>query len=188
MRIMEAVENIRATVVGVSQYTIQLSGTTILVSPEEILPLRNVPVITPGFALDRDQLDETAIAAAVEDALRRLDLSKGERPVALCFDWLGSASYQRTHAFIKGVTQGLAAILENGHPLVLVCEGDIGRVLGIHAAEELKIDAPIVSVDGIGLNEFDFIDIGAILPGSGAVPVVIKSLLFPNSAAPGDAN
>ena len=188
LRIMESVENIRATVVGASQYTIQLSGTTIFVSPEDILPLRNVPVVAPDFTLDPDQLDEIAIAAAVEDALRRLDLSTGAQPVAICFDWLGSASYQRSHAFLKGVTQGLAAILEAGHPMVLVCEGDIGRVFGIHAAEELKLDAPIVSVDGIALNEFDFIDIGAMLPGTGAVPVVIKSLLFPGSAAPGKVN
>ena len=187
IRIMEAVENIRATVVGASQYTIQLSGTTIFVCPDDILPLRNVPVVAPGFALDCDPLDEDAIATAIEDALRRLDLSQGEQPVAVCFDWLGSASYQRTDVFLKGVTQGLAVHLEKGHPLVLVCQGDIARVFGIHAAEELKINAPIVSVDGIALNEFDFIDIGASLPGSGAVPVAIKSLLFPGSAASGAA-
>jgi ethanolamine utilization protein EutA len=182
LRIMEAVENIRATVVGASQYTIQLSGTTIFVSPEDILPLRNVPVIVPNFPLDNDQLDEAAIEAAVKDALRRLDLSMGDQAVALCFDWFGSASYQRTHSFLKGVTQGLATILEHGHPLLLVCRGDIGRIFGIHAAEELKVDAPIVSIDGIALDEFDFIDMGAMLPGSGAVPVVIKSLLFPGSS------
>ena len=44
---------------------------------------------------------------------------------------------------------------------------------------------PIVSIDGIALSEFDFIDIGALLELSGAVPVVIKSLVFPNSAAVG---
>jgi len=187
LRIMESVENIRATVVGASQYTIQLSGTTIFVSPEDILPLRNVPVIAPAFALGDDQLDETAIAAAVGEALVRLDLSTGGQPVAVCFDWLGSASYRRTHAFLKGVTQGLAVLLAAGHPLVLVCRGDIGRMFGLHAAEELGITAPIVSVDGIALSEFDFIDIGAILPATGAVPVVIKSLLFPGSAALGPA-
>jgi len=44
---------------------------------------------------------------------------------------------------------------------------------------------PIVSIDGIVLKEFDFIDIGALLETSGAVPVVIKSLVFPNSSALG---
>jgi len=34
------------------------------------------------------------------------------------------------------------------------------------------------SIDGIALSEFDYIDIGASIPSSGAVPVVIKSLIF----------
>ena len=38
---------IRATVIGASQYTMQVSGSTIFVSPLETLPLRNVPVIAP---------------------------------------------------------------------------------------------------------------------------------------------
>jgi len=185
LRIMESVENIRATVVGASQYAVQLSGTTIFVSPEDILPLRNVPVVAPAFDLDHDLLEPAAIAAAVRDGLRRLDLAVGEKPVALCFDWRGSASYRRTDDFLTGLTEGLAAVLDHGHPLVMVCRGDIGRVFGIHAAEELKLAAPIVSVDGIALDEFDYIDLGAPLIGSGAVPVVIKSLLFPNSTAIG---
>ena len=51
--------------------------------------------------------------------------------------------------------------------------------------EEMRLTNAIVSVDGLELKEFDFIDIGAMLPASGAVPVVIKSLIFPASAAPG---
>src|SRR4029077_20020095 len=37
-------EGIRATVIGASQYTTQVSGSTIFVSPMSALPLRNVPV------------------------------------------------------------------------------------------------------------------------------------------------
>ncbi|HZQ62829.1 MAG TPA: ethanolamine ammonia-lyase reactivating factor EutA, partial [Casimicrobiaceae bacterium] len=36
-------EGIRATVVGASQYTVQVSGSTIFVIPQDTLPLRNVP-------------------------------------------------------------------------------------------------------------------------------------------------
>jgi ethanolamine utilization protein EutA len=61
----------------------------------------------------------------------------------------------------------------------------VGGLIGIHAHEELRLEAPIVSIDGIQLKEFDFIDIGALLEASGAVPVVIKSLVFPTSAAVG---
>ena len=37
----------------------------------------------------------------------------------------------------------------------------------------------MVSIDGLELKEFDYIDIGTMLESSGAVPVVIKSLIFP---------
>jgi len=49
----------------------------------------------------------------------------------------------------------------------------------------MKIDNPIVSIDGLELKEFDYIDIGAILDTSGAVPVVIKLLVFPAGAGLG---
>ena len=38
-----------------------------------------------------------------------------------------------------------------------------------------------LSIDGIALSDFDYIDIGALIQSSGAVPVVIKSLIFPAS-------
>src|SRR5262249_17497936 len=50
-KLERASEGIRATVIGASQYTTQVSGSTIYVSPLEALPLRNVPVIAPAFAL-----------------------------------------------------------------------------------------------------------------------------------------
>ena len=72
--------------------------------------------------------------------------------------------------------------IEHGLPIVLVSDGDIGGLVGIHLREEMKLDSPVISIDGITLSEFDFIDIGEIIPSSGAVPVVIKSLVFPASA------
>ena len=56
-RLERAHEGIRATVIGASQYTTQVSGSTIYVSPLEALPLRNVPVIAPAFALDAETID-----------------------------------------------------------------------------------------------------------------------------------
>jgi len=67
----------------------------------------------------------------------------------------------------------------------LAGDGDVGGLIGIHLREETKLANPIVSIDGLELKEFDYIDIGAMLESSGAVPVVIKSLIFPGSAVPG---
>jgi ethanolamine utilization protein EutA len=49
----------------------------------------------------------------------------------------------------------------------------------------MRLTSPIVSIDGLELKDFDYIDIGAILDTSGAVSVVIKSLVFLTSASAG---
>jgi ethanolamine utilization protein EutA len=184
-RIERPDEGIRATVIGASQYTIQVSGSTIFVTPLDVLPLRNVPVITPDLQLDDEALDVGRIAGAVRAALRRLDLHRGEQPVALCYRWRGSATFARLDAFCLGVAAGLAKVLDRGLPLILVGDGDVGGLIGIHCREDVRLVNPIVSIDGIVLGEFDFVDIGALLETSGAVPVVIKSLVFPTSSALG---
>ncbi|HXF89179.1 MAG TPA: ethanolamine ammonia-lyase reactivating factor EutA [Xanthobacteraceae bacterium] len=181
LRVEAPVEGIRATVVGAAQYTIQLSGSTIFVSPLDVLPLRNLPVIAPTFAFDHEAIDPAAVARAVEAMLRRLDLGGGESPVALFVPWRGSATFQRLDAFCRGVVAGMKPVLARGHPLVLAGDGDVGGLVGIHLREDMKLTNPIVSIDGLELKEFDYIDIGAMLESSGAVPVVIKSLLFPSS-------
>ena len=178
-------EGIRATVIGASQYTTQVSGSTIYVSPMETLPLRNVPVIAPTMALDGEVIDSAEISAAIKGVLRRLDLGGGDSPVAVFVPWQGSATFQRLDAFCKGAVDGLAGVLAKGHPIVLAGDGDVGGLLGIHLSEEMKIASGIVSIDGLELKDFDYIDIGTMLPASGAVPVVIKSLIFPTSAATG---
>jgi ethanolamine utilization protein EutA len=178
-------QGIRATVVGASQYTVQVSGSTIFVTPADTLPLRSVPAITPDLPLEPDDLKPAEIAAAIHASLRKLDLHEGHQPVAMCYRWEGSATWQRLDDFCAGVREGLKAILEHGHPLVLVGDSDVGGLVGIHAHEEAGMKCPIVSIDGVQLKEFDFIDIGAMLPASGAVPVVIKSLVFPTTTALG---
>ena len=186
-RIEPSAEGIRATVIGASQYTIQVSGSTIFVAPQSVLPLKNVPVVTPNLPLDAETLAVERIAESVGAALRRLDLDDGERAAALCYRWKGSATFGRLDAFCRGIVAGFANGLGRGLPLILVGDGDVGGLIGIHCREETGLSNPIVSIDGIVLKEFDFIDIGALLETSGAVPVVIKSLVFPVSAALGRA-
>jgi ethanolamine utilization protein EutA len=179
--VMEPAARIRATVIGASQYTVQVSGNTIFITPEDSVPVRNVAVVAPEFDLSGDDLDEGGITSAVQSALRRLDLLNARQPVAIAFHWDGSATFFRLQSFSKGVTAGLKEILAKDHPLVLVNDGDIGGIVGLHFQEELKIENAIISIDGISLNDFDYIDIGALIPSSGSVPVVIKSLIFPTS-------
>jgi ethanolamine utilization protein EutA len=179
--VMEPVARIRATVIGASQYTVQVSGNTIFIAPEDAVPVRNVAVVAPEFPLDTDEFSKTDVREPMLNALRCLDLLHARQPVAVAFHWEGSATFSRLQAFCSGVVEGLKDILAKGHPLVLVNDGDIGGIVGLHFQEECQIANSIISIDGIALNDFDYIDIGALIPSSGSVPVVIKSLIFPAS-------
>ena len=176
--ILPPAAGIRATVIGASQYTVQVSGSTIFVSPADAVPVRNVPAIRPRLALDDELLDQQHVSDGVGEALRRLDLHDGETPVALAVRWGGSATFKRIDAFCRGVVDGLDSVLQQGHPLVLVFEGDVGGLFGIHLRETLALPNPVISIDGVELTDFNYVDIGELIPTSGAVPVVIKSLVF----------
>jgi ethanolamine utilization protein EutA (predicted chaperonin) len=179
--VMEPNVRIRATVIGASQYTVQVSGNTVFISPVDAVPVRNIAVVAPEFPLNQDEFTKDAVRDAALTALRRLDLLSARQPVAVAFHWDGSATFFRLQAFCSGIAEGLKDILAKGHPLVLVNDGDIGGIVGLHFQEELQMQSPIVSIDGIALSDFDYIDIGALIQSSGAVPVVIKSLIFPSS-------
>ncbi len=179
VRLLEPVAGIRATVIGASQYTVQVSGNTIFVSPEDAVPIRNVPVVRPRLPLSESEIDAAEVASLLRAAVARLDLHPPDRSVALAIEWEGSATYSRLDALSRGIIEAEEAQMAAGQPLVLVCDSDVGGLLGLHIREELGLTNGIVSIDGIELQDFDYIDVGSLIPASGAAPVVIKSLVFP---------
>jgi ethanolamine utilization protein EutA len=60
----------------------------------------------------------------------------------------------------------------------LVFDGDVGGIIGATLKEDRVTTSEVLSIDGITLKDFDFIDIGRVLQPSGTVPVTIKSLVF----------
>jgi ethanolamine utilization protein EutA len=181
LRLLPPAAGIRATVVGASQHTVQVSGNTIFISSEDIVPVRNVPVARPHLALEERELDPSVIAAGIRAALHRIDLHPADQTVALAIEWRGSASFARLAAIARGILDAEAPQLAAGQPLVLICDSDVGGLLGLHLQEEYGVPSGIVSIDSVELREFDYIDVGALLPSTGAAPVVIKSLVFPGS-------
>src|SRR5262249_55406276 len=71
-------QRIRATVIGASQFTVQVSGKTIHLPRPGLLPVRNVPVVPVGLDLS-GAIDGAAITAAVRAGLARLDLAPDAR-------------------------------------------------------------------------------------------------------------
>src|SRR6185295_10734789 len=145
--VLEPNARIRATVIGASQYTVQVSGNTIFINPEEAVPVRNVAVVAPEFPMSEDAFTKEQVRDVTLSALRRLDLLHGRQAVAIAFHWEGSATFFRLQSFCSGVAEGLKDIFAKGHPLVLVNDGDIGGIIGLHFQEELQMQTPIISID-----------------------------------------
>ncbi len=169
-------QGIRATVIGASQFTVQVSGKTIYLSDAELLPVHNVPVVHPDLRL-ADTVEPAHVAGALRESLSRLDLAP-EASVALALHWRGDPSHERLAALGRGLLEVLAPGGTREAPLLLVIDGDVGNVLGHVLHRELGYSGELFSIDGVRLREFDYVDVGSLIDPPGVVPVVIKSLIF----------
>ena len=176
--ILPAGECIRATALGASEYSVQLSGnTTYISSPAELLPRRNLQVLTPAYEFGQEIISAD-VTFAIQRHYKAFDLVEGEAEVALAFRWRGAPSYQRIHAFAQGIVAGMEKTLARGAPLFVVLDGDIAQTLGKLLREELNVESNILVIDGVTLWDFDYIDLGRIRMPSFTVPVTVKSLVF----------
>ena len=174
--VIEPRERIRATVIGASQFTVQVSGKTIYLSNSAVLPVRNIPVVHLSLDL-AGEIDIDQVTAEFARRASLLDLDPSSR-IALAFSWAGPPEYPRLAAMARAILTFAAPGGHRDQVLVLMIDGDIARGLGRILVEELRLDGALVSIDGVQLRELDFVDIGEMLDPPGVVPVVIKSLLF----------
>ena len=174
--IVDPGQRIRATVIGASQFTVQVSGKTIYMNDPGALPVRNVPVVTLDIALE-DVIQPASVATSFLRSAGRQDRS-ADALCAFALQWRGAPDYVRLKALAQGIAAAAAPQGQREQLLVLVTDGDIGRTLGRILDKELGLKLRLVSIDGLQLQELDFIDLGAFLDPPGVVPVVIKSLLF----------
>jgi ethanolamine utilization protein EutA len=171
-------ECIRATALGASEYSVQLSGNTIYISnPGELLPRRNLQVLQPAYASEA-HIDPDQLADAIREHFKAFDLVEGESEAALALRWKGAPSYERVAAFALGIRRGLANTIAKGMPVYIMLDGDIAQTLGAILRDEMGVESEILVIDGVVLWDFDYIDLGRIRMPSQTVPVTVKSLVF----------
>jgi ethanolamine utilization protein EutA len=176
--VLVAAERIRATVLGASEYTVQLSGiTSFIPTPDTTLPRRNLQVARPDYVLE-EVVDRLAVASAIEGHLSMFGLHEATTDVALALRWSGAPTYQRLRAFAEGVIAGLGRRVAALLPVYLMIDGDIALTLGTILRDELAVANDLLILDGIDLRDFDFVDLGRVRHPSNTVPVTIKSLVF----------
>ena len=181
--LLPAGQCIRATVLGCSEFSTQLSGaTSCITSHAALLPRRNLPVLQPPFDFS-GEIDSNQLGRAIQAHRRAFGDNDANREVAYAFRWRGEAEYRRMLAFATGIFTGLADKITARTHIYILLEGDAALNLGATLLQELKIENDLLVIDGIILRDFDFVDIGRLRLPSGTVPVTVKSLLFPRSKA-----
>lgn len=176
--LLEAGECIRATVLGASEYSVQLSGNTTFVSePRVLLPRKNLQVVPLALPL-QDVIEPAEVAASLRRSFLRHDLSEGDQDNAVSLRWSGPPTYQRLAALAQGLVAALPRTLGAARPLYVIVDADIALTLGHLLKEDPQVSGEVLVIDGITLWGFDFVDLGRIRMPSMTVPVTIKSLVF----------
>ena len=168
-------QRIRATVIGASQFTVQVSGKTIYLPDPYVLPVPNVPVV--HVTMDAGRLDRERIATEIRTGLEEIDLDNVPG-VTVAFTWRGDPEHSRLRAAGEAILGALQPVRDQIKLLLLAMDGDIGKTFGRLMHRELNWPGKIVCLDGVELRELDYIDLGEPIAPPGVVPVVVKSLLF----------
>ncbi len=167
---------IRATVIGASQFTVQVSGSTISADGTS-LPLRNLPVVAPSVEW-ADDIDTDTVADSVGQAVarRQAGLDSPAMP-GVALSWAGEPSHRR----LRAVAEAMRRVWHQAgrpEPLVVVFDRDVAASFA-RVIQALPDSPPeVVVLDGLELAELDYLDIGRVIQPAGVVPVVVKSLLF----------
>ncbi len=176
--LLPAAACIRATALGASEYSVQLSGqTSTVTAPGRLLPRRSLQVLKPDIDL-RDDPGPVAIAAATRARFEAFDLDPASAEVALAYEFDLAPDYAAIRALADGIVAAMHPRLAGGHPIYVMIDGDIARTLGAILKEEIGLENDLLVLDGISLRDFDYIDLGKIRLPSFTVPVTVKSLLF----------
>lgn len=166
-------ETIRATVVGAGAHATEISGSTVYYRGVTF-PLKNIPILK--LTAREEEGDEDTLAQAIESKLRWFAEEGGGQRTALGLRGWSSPPYVRIMTLARGVARGLAGPVKRGDFPILVMERDMAKTLGQALAG--LVDGPILSLDGISVENGDYIDIGAPVAGGSVLPVVIKTLVF----------
>jgi len=176
--LLPAGECIRATALGASEYSVQLSGNTSYISNAgALLPRRNLQVLQPPFQFGAS-VDADALAQAIRAHRKAFEADDADAEIALAFHWQGAPAYERIFACARGIAAGLADKTAAQKPIYVMLDGDVAHTLGAILREDCKVMSDILCIDGVMLMDFDYIDLGRVRVPSYTVPVTIKSLVF----------
>lgn len=168
--LLEPTQGIRATVIGASEYTVQVSGATSFFTSAENLPAYGLKAVRVAHVVG------TPFSAALSQAFRKYDIEGFGPGMAISLSIEGDLNYSSLREIAGGLAEAVKA--EPRAPLILTIEQDVARVLGAMLKNEFMIVHELIAIDGISVGLLDYIDIGKPVSLMELFPVTVKSLLF----------
>lgn len=171
---LQAVETIRATVVGAGTHTTEVSGSTIRYERHN-LPIKNIPILKVS------EEDEASLETLKASILNQMPLYMPEgraEQIAIAFTGGARTSFTEIQALATAVIESTKEVIRSKYPLIVVVESDIGKALGNALNVLLQREKDVICIDGIKTLSGDYIDIGEPIAGGQVLPVVIKTLIF----------
>lgn len=69
-------------------------------------------------------------------------------------------------------------MLPAGRPLAVILREDMAKALGLLLTRRLQGRRPVICIDGIRVEQGDYVDLGRPVMDGLVIPVVVKTLLF----------
>lgn len=173
--VIQAAETIRATVIGAGSYTTTISGSTVDYS-SNLFPRKNVPVLKLTVAEEERlwQGDEVFVREKASWFMQQSSASE----MVLALNGKRNPDYEELKLLAKAVGSGLHQALESGVPVIVILRLDIAKALGQLLKRQLAGQRPVVSLDGIVVEQNNFVDFGSPIMNGLVVPVIVKTLIF----------
>lgn len=174
-QVIPSVETIRATVVGAGSHTTKVSGSTITYR-SDTLPIKNSPVCK--LAKVDEEKNCTELATIIKEKSTWYTADSEEQMIALGLHGKKNPTFHEITDLAQSIVAGLQGQIRQKILLLIIVQEDNAKALGQALFGLLPKNYPFVCLDGIQVENGDYVDIGKPIVQGSVLPVVVKTLVF----------